>query len=93
MYQKCPATGGSVASANLEEIKKLPGVLDAFVLDGNGQVADGLMPGVAIVANGTWAAISAKKQLKMKWNDPSARKTAGPRRLLRLTSWLRGRGP
>ncbi len=73
VYQKCPATGGRVASANLDEIKKLPGVVDAFVLEGNGEV-NGLMPGVAIVANGTWAAISAKKQLKMKWDESGAAK-------------------
>ena len=85
VYQKCPATGGRVASANLEEIKKLPGVVDAFVLEGNGEV-NGLMPGVAIVANGTWAAISAKKQLKMNGTSPAPRKTAGARRLRRLTS-------
>ena len=30
-YQKCPVFGGKVVSANLEEMKKLPGVRDAFV--------------------------------------------------------------
>jgi len=89
VYQKCPATGGGVAGANLEEIRKLPGVVDAFVLEGNGEV-NGLMPGVAVVANGTWAAISAKKQLKVKWTNPARRKTAGARRLPKRTSFLRG---
>jgi isoquinoline 1-oxidoreductase beta subunit len=37
-YTKCPATGGRVASANLDDIKKLPGVKDAFVVEGNGKV-------------------------------------------------------
>ncbi|HSY29104.1 MAG TPA: molybdopterin cofactor-binding domain-containing protein, partial [Burkholderiaceae bacterium] len=36
-YTKCPAVGGKVSSANLDEIKTLPGVKDAFVLDGNGR--------------------------------------------------------
>jgi isoquinoline 1-oxidoreductase beta subunit len=49
VYQKCPATGGRVRSANLDAIKRLPGVVDAFVVEGNGNVAE-LMPGVAIVA-------------------------------------------
>ena len=39
VYEKCPAMGGSVIDANLDEIKKLPGVLDAFVLNGNGKVS------------------------------------------------------
>ena len=63
-YTKCPAVGGKVARANLDEIKKMPGVKDAFVVEGNGRVSE-LMPGVAIVANSTWAAIKAKRALKI----------------------------
>ncbi len=73
VYEKCPAVGGKVASANLDEIRKLPGVVDAFILEGNGQVA-ALMPGVAIVANNTWAALSAKKKLKVTWDETNASK-------------------
>ncbi len=36
VYEKCPAVGGKVISANLDEIRKLPGVVHAFVLEGNG---------------------------------------------------------
>jgi isoquinoline 1-oxidoreductase beta subunit len=60
VFEKCPAVGGKVASANLEEIRKLPGVVDAFVLEGTNKVSE-VMPGVAIVADNTWAAFSAKK--------------------------------
>ena len=91
VYQKCPATGGSVASANLEEIRKLPGVLDAFVLEGNGEV-NGLMPGVAIVANGTWAAISAKKQLKIKWNESGAAKDSWSAAIAQANKAAKGPG-
>ncbi len=73
VYQKCPATGGSIVKANLEEIRALPGVVDAFVLEGNGNVTE-LMPGVAIVANSTWAAIEAKRQLKVTWDESGAAK-------------------
>ncbi len=72
-YTKAPATGGRVASANLDEIKRMPGVKDAFVLDGNGKVAE-LMPGVAIVATSTWAAIKAKRALKVDWDESAASK-------------------
>lgn len=73
VYVKCPATGGRVKSANLKELKSLPGVSDAFILKGNGVVED-LMPGVAIVANSTWSALSARKQLKVVWDESDAAK-------------------
>jgi isoquinoline 1-oxidoreductase beta subunit len=73
VFEKCPAVGGKVASANLEEIRKLPGVVDAFVVEGTGAVAE-VMPGVAIVANNTWSAISAKKKLKVTWDEGNASK-------------------
>jgi isoquinoline 1-oxidoreductase beta subunit len=67
VYAKCPATGGRVKRANLEAVKKLPGVSHAFALDGNGETTQ-LMPGVAIVASSTWAAFSARKQLEVDWD-------------------------
>jgi isoquinoline 1-oxidoreductase beta subunit len=73
IYQKCPATGGSVVNANLDKILALPGVVDAFVLEGNGQVTE-LMPGVAIVANNTWAAFEAKRKLEITWDESDAAK-------------------
>ncbi len=66
VYEKCPVFGGKVESANLDEIKALPGVRDAFVLAGIGGVL-GLQSGVAIVAESTWAAFSARKKLKLRW--------------------------
>ena len=73
VYQKCPAQRGSVKSFNQNEIKKLPGVLDVFALQGNGNPME-LMPGVAIVAESTWAAIAAKRQLKVEWDESKAAK-------------------
>ncbi|MGH9379074.1 MAG: molybdopterin cofactor-binding domain-containing protein [Thermoanaerobaculia bacterium] len=71
VYQKCPATGGAVRDANLDAIKELPGVIDAFVLAGNGEVTE-LMPGVAIVAASTWAAFQAKDELEVTWDESGA---------------------
>lgn len=73
VYEKCPAVGGKVVSANLDEIRRQPGVVDAFIVEGDGQVAS-VMPGVAIVADNTWAALSAKKKLKVTWDESSASK-------------------
>jgi isoquinoline 1-oxidoreductase beta subunit len=43
-------------------------VRDAFILEGNGKVKE-LVPGVAIIADSTWAAFSARKQLKVTWDE------------------------
>jgi isoquinoline 1-oxidoreductase subunit beta len=72
-FEKCPAVGGKVKSANLDEIKKLPGVTNAFIVAGNGKPTE-VMPGVAIVAKSTWAALSAKRQLQVEWDESSASK-------------------
>ncbi len=73
VYAKCPATGGRVREANLEEIRRLPGVKHAFVLEGNGRVTE-LMPGVAIVATSTWAAFQARRRLRVTWDESEASK-------------------
>ncbi|WP_438483446.1 molybdopterin cofactor-binding domain-containing protein [Oleiharenicola lentus] len=67
-YTKCPVFGGKVLSANLDEVKKLPGVRDAFVIEGTDNI-NGLLPGVAIIADSTWAAFSAKRQLSITWDE------------------------
>jgi isoquinoline 1-oxidoreductase beta subunit len=72
-YVMCPAVGGRVNSANLDEIKKMPGVVDAFVLEGTGNPAE-VMPGVAIVARSTWETFKAKAALKVEWDESDASK-------------------
>lgn len=68
VYEKCPVFGGKVISANLDHIKAQSGVKDAFVIEGTDNLR-GLMPGVAIIAESTWAAFSARKLLNVKWDD------------------------
>ncbi|MDO8178206.1 MAG: molybdopterin-dependent oxidoreductase [Undibacterium sp.] len=70
VYEKSPAFGGKVVKANLAAVKALPGVRDAFIIDGTSNL-NGLMPGVAIIAESTWAAFSARKQLKVTWDEGS----------------------
>lgn len=77
-YRKCPVFGGKVVSANLDEVKKMPGVRNAFVLEGAvklGPVIEGdpgLEAGVAIVADSWWAAQSARQKLDVKWDEGPA---------------------
>jgi isoquinoline 1-oxidoreductase beta subunit len=71
--EKAPVFNGKVKSANLDEIKKLPGVRYAFVIDGNIPTSttygsDGLEPGIAIVADTWWQAQTARKALKVEWD-------------------------
>ena len=49
VYEKCPVYGGKVKSANLEAIKALPGVRQAFILEGGTELA-GLLGGVALAS-------------------------------------------
>jgi isoquinoline 1-oxidoreductase beta subunit len=78
VYQKAPVFGAKVASANIDEIRKLPGVKHAFVVEGGTNLTE-LLPGVAIVADSWWQANSARRQLKVTWAEhpTSAQSTAG----------------
>ena len=67
-FVKCPVFGGKVASANVEAIKALPGVRQAFVVEGSANL-NGLMPGVAILADSWWQAKSARLKLKVSWDE------------------------
>jgi isoquinoline 1-oxidoreductase beta subunit len=83
VFEKCPVFGGKVMSANLDEIKKLPGIKHAFVVDATPPAAAGargggpavgvsattLTSGVAIVSDSWWMANNARKSLKIVWDN------------------------
>ena len=66
VFEKSPTYKGKLRDANVEEIRKLPGVTHAFVVEGTDDPR-GLQPGVAIVATTWWEANSARKRLRINW--------------------------
>jgi isoquinoline 1-oxidoreductase subunit beta len=79
-YEKCGVFGGTVATSNIDDIKKMPGVKGAFVIerpanllpDINDKVIPGdpgLESGIAIVADTWWQAQQARKKLVVTWNE------------------------
>ena len=74
-FEKCGVFGGKVVSANLDEIKKMPGVKEAFVIERpvpteNVLPGDpGLENGIAIIADTWWQAQTARKKLQVTWDE------------------------
>jgi isoquinoline 1-oxidoreductase beta subunit len=84
VFEKCPVFNGKFVSANLDEVKALPGVRGVFVIKGNVQQLDaglynGIADGVAIVADKWHQANKALEKLQVKWDEgeTAKRSTAG----------------
>jgi isoquinoline 1-oxidoreductase beta subunit len=81
-YTRGPRIGGVALSFNEAEIKKLPGVTDAFIIqpdDSAGKASMAFLEGlavlrggVAIVGHDTWSVFNSKRQLKVKWDESKA---------------------
>ena len=65
-FVKSPVFAAKVSSANIDEIKAMPGVTHAFVVEGTTNL-QGLMPGVAIIGRNWWMVQQARKKLVVQW--------------------------
>jgi isoquinoline 1-oxidoreductase beta subunit len=76
VFEKAPVYAGKVKSANLDEVRALPGVKKVFVVESKVKESGviefyaGLEGGVAIVADSWWQAQKARKSLKVEWDLP-----------------------
>lgn len=73
---KAPVFGAKVASADVEAAKSVKGVKHVVVIDGDpnglfpaGNIGQGLLPSVAVVADNWWAAKKGRDKLNVKWAD------------------------
>jgi isoquinoline 1-oxidoreductase beta subunit len=69
VLEKCPVFGGRAVSANLDEVKRLPGIKHAFMVEPAGQGNNAIVSGVAIVADSWWLANDARRTLKVVWDE------------------------
>ncbi|MGI9322082.1 MAG: molybdopterin cofactor-binding domain-containing protein [Pseudomonadales bacterium] len=73
VYAKCPAIGGKIVSANINSLKRQPGIVGAWIVKGNDNVQE-LLDGVGIVGTSTWAVYQARQQLQAEWDESDASK-------------------
>lgn len=67
-FVKAPVYGAKVAGVDLAPAKAVKGVRDAFVIEG-GTNLNGLLPGVAVVADSWWAARKGRNALEIQWAE------------------------
>jgi isoquinoline 1-oxidoreductase beta subunit len=70
-FHKSGVQRAAVKSANIDAIKAMPGVRDAFIVPASPEY-EGLLGGVAILADTTWHAQRARSALQVEWDASPA---------------------
>src|SRR5688572_3600935 len=66
--ERCPVMGGSLISVDDSAAKKIPGFIKTVSYAGTGAPMN-VYAGVAVIASNIWAAMEARKLLKIQWNE------------------------
>ncbi len=71
VIQRAPVLDARVASFDDSEARKVPGVLNVFVVEGprEGEPYEILASGVAVVAESQWAAFEGRRKLRVEWTE------------------------
>ena len=67
-FERAPAFGAKLVSADLDAAKAVPGVEDVIVMKG-GDNPELLIDGVAIIASNWWIANKAREKLAIEWDN------------------------
>ena len=98
VFERCPVDGGRVMTANLDEIRLMQGVRNAFVVEGGERMTNSpggahrLLPGVAIVADSWWQARAARANLRVTW-DSGENSTGSSEEFSRIAEDLGAQAP
>ncbi len=66
--KRCPTYGGTLKSFDASAARAVPGVRDVFEIEGQEEPFY-MVPGVAVVAENSWAALEGRRALKVEWED------------------------
>jgi isoquinoline 1-oxidoreductase beta subunit len=68
VVERCPVLGGAIAHVDAAQALAVPGVVKIVSFTGTGSPMN-VRPGVAVVASNVWAAMKARRLLKIDWNE------------------------
>jgi isoquinoline 1-oxidoreductase beta subunit len=68
VIEKCPVHGGRPLSVDSRAAMAVPGVKRIMMIDG-AENPTHLRPGVAVIANSTWAAMKGREALRVTWDE------------------------
>jgi isoquinoline 1-oxidoreductase beta subunit len=94
VVSRCHTYGGTVASVDDTEARRVPGVVDVVRVAAVGEPDRPYSPeGVAVVARSTWAAMQGRQALRVEWTDGPNAKESTDRLAARCRALLASRAP